>query len=163
VGRREFLTVLGAVSIATVFAAGSALKGEDGVSTAAADSGADDATDSADAVAGQPVIVEYYTPEADAAPTAAPTAAPDTAATSTADSQAQPVVETATAEPATPTAAPEPTAVPEPTATAQSEPTAEDAAVACTVRCNKGCSFPGRCRRYRDTNNNDRCDLGECL
>ena len=33
----------------------------------------------------------------------------------------------------------------------------------CTVRCNKGCSYPGRCRRYVDTNNNGRCDLGECL
>ena len=34
---------------------------------------------------------------------------------------------------------------------------------ACAVRCNKGCSYPGRCRRYVDTNNNGRCDLGECL
>ena len=33
----------------------------------------------------------------------------------------------------------------------------------CTVRCNKGCSYPGRCRRYADTNNNGRCDLGECV
>jgi hypothetical protein len=33
----------------------------------------------------------------------------------------------------------------------------------CTVRCNKGCSYPGRCHRYVDTNNNGRCDLGECL
>lgn len=30
-----------------------------------------------------------------------------------------------------------------------------------TVRCNRGCSFPGRCRRYTDSNNNGRCDLGE--
>lgn len=34
---------------------------------------------------------------------------------------------------------------------------------ACTVRCNKGCSYPGRCRRYVDSNNNGRCDLGECV
>ena len=34
---------------------------------------------------------------------------------------------------------------------------------ACTVRCNRGCSFPGRCRKYQDSNHNDRCDLGECL
>lgn len=36
-------------------------------------------------------------------------------------------------------------------------------ASACTVRCNKGCSYPGHCRRYVDTNGNGRCDLGECL
>lgn len=33
----------------------------------------------------------------------------------------------------------------------------------CTVRCNRGCSYPGRCRRYKDDNNNGLCDLGECL
>jgi len=33
----------------------------------------------------------------------------------------------------------------------------------CVVRCNRGCSYPGRCRRYTDSNNNQRCDLGECL
>jgi hypothetical protein len=32
----------------------------------------------------------------------------------------------------------------------------------CTVRCNKGCSYPGHCRRYTDSNNTGRCDLGEC-
>ena len=34
---------------------------------------------------------------------------------------------------------------------------------ACVARCNKGCSYPGRCRRYVDTNGNKRCDLGECM
>lgn len=29
------------------------------------------------------------------------------------------------------------------------------------VRCSRGCSFPGHCRRYEDTNNNNRCDLSE--
>ncbi len=33
----------------------------------------------------------------------------------------------------------------------------------CTVQCGRGCSYPGRCRRYVDTNGNNRCDLGECL
>jgi len=32
----------------------------------------------------------------------------------------------------------------------------------CTVRCQKACSYPGHCHRYVDTNNNNRCDLGEC-
>jgi hypothetical protein len=33
----------------------------------------------------------------------------------------------------------------------------------CKVRCNKRCAYPGRCRRYVDTNNNKKCDLGECV
>jgi hypothetical protein len=37
------------------------------------------------------------------------------------------------------------------------------APAACTVRCSRGCSYPGHCRRYTDSNSNNRCDLGECL
>ncbi len=33
----------------------------------------------------------------------------------------------------------------------------------CSVRCNRGCSYPGHCRRYVDTNSNGKCDLGECV
>jgi hypothetical protein len=33
----------------------------------------------------------------------------------------------------------------------------------CVVRCNKSCSYPGRCNRYVDTNGNGRCDNGECV
>lgn len=33
----------------------------------------------------------------------------------------------------------------------------------CIVRCDKGCAFPGLCRRYADQNQNQLCDLGECL
>jgi hypothetical protein len=32
----------------------------------------------------------------------------------------------------------------------------------CVVQCGRRCSFPGHCRRYTDTNGNNRCDLGEC-
>ena len=32
----------------------------------------------------------------------------------------------------------------------------------CTVSCQKACSYPGHCHRYLDTNNNGRCDFGEC-
>lgn len=49
------------------------------------------------------------------------------------------------------------------TPTPQVVPTQASSNLACTVRCNKGCSYPGRCRRYTDSNNNQRCDLGECL
>ncbi|HSD85287.1 MAG TPA: DUF4405 domain-containing protein [Anaerolineae bacterium] len=33
----------------------------------------------------------------------------------------------------------------------------------CVVRCQRRCSYPGHCRRYTDSNNNGRCDLGECM
>jgi hypothetical protein len=64
-------------------------------------------------------------------------------------------IETATASP-----------VIEPTAIATVEPTAaptQAVVTACQVRCPKGCSYPGRCRRYVDQNGNRLCDLGECL
>jgi len=32
----------------------------------------------------------------------------------------------------------------------------------CVVRCNKNCSYPGKCRKYVDANNNNLCDLAEC-
>jgi hypothetical protein len=32
----------------------------------------------------------------------------------------------------------------------------------CALLCGKRCSYPGRCRRYTDSNANGRCDLGEC-
>jgi hypothetical protein len=64
---------------------------------------------------------------------------------------------------ATPTTAVQPTASAQnaqaPSVSQASNPADEN----CVVRCNKGCSFPGRCRRYTDANNNQRCDLGECL
>jgi hypothetical protein len=41
-------------------------------------------------------------------------------------------------------------------------PTAETTS-ACTVLCPNGCAYPGRCRRYIDSNNNGLCDNGECL
>lgn len=59
------------------------------------------------------------------------------------------------------TAVPTPTAAP--TATAQANSTGNSASQSCTVRCNRGCSFPGHCGRYIDTNNNGKCDRGECL
>jgi hypothetical protein len=34
---------------------------------------------------------------------------------------------------------------------------------ACQVQCDRGCAFPGRCRRYVDANDNQLCDLGECV
>jgi hypothetical protein len=33
----------------------------------------------------------------------------------------------------------------------------------CSIRCGRKCTYPGKCRRYVDTNSNKRCDLGECI
>jgi hypothetical protein len=46
--------------------------------------------------------------------------------------------------------------------TTQSTASNVSSSSACTVRCQRGCSYPGHCRRYVDTNQNQRCDLGEC-
>lgn len=81
---------------------------------------------------------------------------------------AQSVIETATATapPTTEAAAVQSSSTAElmtttiPTAT--QVPT-QQAAYTCTVLCRDGCSFPGRCRRYVDTNGNNLCDNGECL
>jgi hypothetical protein len=32
----------------------------------------------------------------------------------------------------------------------------------CSIQCGRRCSYPGQCRRYTDSNNNNRCDFGEC-
>jgi hypothetical protein len=33
----------------------------------------------------------------------------------------------------------------------------------CYASCPRGCSYPGHCHRYVDANQNNRCDLGECI
>lgn len=33
----------------------------------------------------------------------------------------------------------------------------------CSVRCGRGCSYPGHCRRYTDSNQNNLYDYGECI
>jgi hypothetical protein len=48
-------------------------------------------------------------------------------------------------------------------AAAQSATSKTTASSACVIRCGKRCSYPGRCRRYTDSNHNGRCDLGECI
>jgi len=66
---------------------------------------------------------------------------------------------TGVVETAPPTSTGTPTTVP----TAEYVQETQPVVAACQVRCSKGCSFPGRCRRYVDQNGNRLCDLGECL
>jgi hypothetical protein len=56
-----------------------------------------------------------------------------------------------------------PTSIPTTAPTAVNVAASKNSASSCTVRCPRGCSFPGRCRRYADSNGNGKCDLGECL
>ena len=42
-------------------------------------------------------------------------------------------------------------------------PDTATASSSCTVICDRGCSYPGECRRYIDQNGNGICDLTECL
>jgi hypothetical protein len=49
------------------------------------------------------------------------------------------------------------------TSTDTSQAQVPSSSSACSIRCGKRCSYPGHCRRYTDSNNNGRCDLGECL
>jgi hypothetical protein len=64
----------------------------------------------------------------------------------------------------TPLAVPQaaPTGIPQVIPTAQPTPI-PTAAQSCVARCPNRCSYPGRCRRYVDTNRNKLCDLGECM
>ncbi len=88
------------------------------------------------------------------AQTAVPSATPGVAASSA------PLSAPTAASGVSPTAAPTPlpTATPTPVPT----PTPEAQTLTCTYLCPKRCSYPGRCRRYTDTNDNGRCDWGEC-
>ncbi len=75
--------------------------------------------------------------------------------------QATPTVENQTvSDPETAVATVEPTAAPiwqEPAVVSQNNPSG-----GCSAVCDRGCSYPGQCRRYRDNNGNGLCDLGEC-
>ncbi len=55
------------------------------------------------------------------------------------------------------------TAIPSPEPTVVATQETQAAAEACQVRCSKSCAYPGRCRRYVDSNGNGLCDLGECM
>lgn len=60
----------------------------------------------------------------------------------------------------------EPTTTPEtaPVVQAQAQvPQTSAQTTSCVVRCNRNCSAPGHCRRYVDSNGNNRCDLSECV
>jgi hypothetical protein len=87
-----------------------------------------------------------------------------TAAATAIVSQAQAVDQNVTLA-AAPTAvsASSPSTIPTAISTQVSVAASQNNTDTCSVRCPRGCSFPGRCRRYTDGNGNGKCDLGECL
>ena len=54
-----------------------------------------------------------------------------------------------------------PTAIPTAIPTSVRPAAASSSSGTTSVRCNRGCSYPGHCRRYEDTNGNNICDLSE--
>ncbi|HPH95131.1 MAG TPA: ferric reductase-like transmembrane domain-containing protein [Anaerolineaceae bacterium] len=137
-GRREFLKVMGVTGAAAAFGLAGGLR-----SLSQLNLGNNSLEQNG---SGQFQIVTN-TPSGAAVTSTQPTAASQTTVMQSTAAPSAATAATATAEPA---AVPTATAVPQPV-------------TACTVRCNRGCSFPGRCRRYTDSNSNNRCDLGECM
>ena len=133
VDRREFLKLMGIVGVTATLALGSALNDTLASLTSAA-----------------PL-------DAAAADTAAGAAADVTAASSAAS--AQPITQAAVQGTQTVAATAAATATPVKATTTTGATTSS----ACVVRCSRGCSYPGQCRKYTDANNNKRCDLGECM
>jgi len=77
----------------------------------------------------------------------------------------QSIIETATTTPTTAVTTMQSTSTTAPPATSAPTATAvpTQAAYTCTILCRDGCSYPGRCHRYVDSNGNGKCDNGECL
>ena len=139
--RRSFLVLMGGVSLAGLLAIRNAGESMLAAAPAAGATGAATPADARHTEATSPVTAT----EAPALATPAPAGATPESAIVVEGATDQ-VVAAATAT-ALPTVAPTATVV------------AQD----CVVRCPRGCSYPGSCRKYIDANNNRKCDLGECL
>jgi hypothetical protein len=160
VGRRQFLGIMGAVGVTTLFAAASAMTalvgtpGGSSVVAEAAPNATSTATKQALSASSAPAMVEEATnetPEAVPSPEVTATTGP----TSTAGDEATP----------TPTKSLDSTPASQPTQTAEVSSQNTIDALSCQQQCRKGkhCSYPGSCHDYVDTNGNQLCDLGECV
>ncbi len=136
VDRRQFLALLGVVSLGSLLAITNVIS-ENAVKPVKAFGALTEADGTADVALSPAAEASAEPTELGAVNQAFATSAPTEAVTAVAP------VTTETVQPATP------------------EPT--QAVAMCSVQCPKGCVFPGRCRRYIDQNGNGLCDLGECL
>ena len=137
IGRRQFLQVLGVVGGASFLALLNASKGLAGTAASSGDTAAAEASTPEAAAATGTTITSEATVTSEA------TATTESTATTEATATQIPVTSTVT--------------------TTINQSSAAASNTGCTVRCNRNCSYPGHCRRYVDTNNNNRCDLGECI
>ena len=145
--RRQFLKLMGGVGAASMFAIGSAV---DGMVDAP-----NPVSESIPRSSSQPSAAATSS-AANTQPTSQPSATPTLSAVNTqptSQPSATPTLSVVNTQPAL-----QPSVAPTLSAT-NVQPTSR----ACVVLCSKGCSYPGRCRRYIDTNGNNRCDRGECL
>ena len=132
VERREFIAMMGVVSLGSVLAVSNVLSENRMLKSL---------TNSALAAADEEISTTQTEPTA-VSPTRTPT---------TVSQKASSLQSTSTVT------------IPQSTPTTVVEVPTQAPVVSCTIRCNGQCSFPGRCRRYIDQNNNGKCDLGECL
>lgn len=145
--RRDFLRLMGGVSALALVATRPGLETWLGSTMGPVDAASEPSPSTALAANSTPTVTSVSPPSSSAtgAPVATTsTAAPRSATATTVATAAPSATRAAAAAPATPVA-----------------PLASTGA--CTVRCNKRCSYPGQCRKYVDANRNGRCDLGECV
>lgn len=131
-GRREFLKVMGVTSVAAMFALGETMQSLRSSASTALSTAATDANAVNSTTASEATYT--ITTNTPSASSVQPTAAPVSTQSPTATS----------------------------TAAAVSGTGSTTTTTTCSVRCGKGCSYPGHCRKYTDSNGNGKCDLGEC-
>ena len=131
--RAEFLKVMGAVGVTSVMALTSA------GSALKLLGGLEETTASAqpDTTGNMSATAATSSSSSVASNTSQPTATPSAASTTESSSQSSSVSST-------------------------TDTSSQTSNTACSVRCNHRCAYPGQCRKYTDSNNNGRCDLGEC-
>ncbi len=144
IGRREFMQVMGVTGAASFLALANASSSllENNISTVLAETG-----ETTDAVA---------TTETTEAVTVETIETEEAVAQATATTGSGFVVESVDEDTQTSSSSSSSTTLISPS-------TSSSTSSNCIVRCNRGCSYPGHCRRYTDSNNNGKCDLGECL
>lgn len=142
--RRDFLKVVGLTAAVAAFPLGKALSSLQEFGTGAASPSSSGQTQ------GLSTFQDYHEPGSTSPQTGEDL--PEAAATEGSNQNAA----------ASSTAAPRTYSQPAATATHQAS-SAGTSTTSCQVRCNRRCSYPGRCHRYIDTNGDNLCDNGQCV
>lgn len=162
ISRREFLSLMGIVGAASFVAVSSALGSKKNALAGETEFEENVITDDLDT--GVSVTQDKRTKNADVDVSISPN--PTTEALDPGESLTQEA--TLESANATVSVTQEPTAenmylvIPTIEDTKSVDPNSNTSSSSCTVRCNRGCTYPGRCRKYVDSNQNNICDLTEC-